>query len=70
MNRFYGECIRYKVTFRGNTVLGIESRSDAPAFRSGVEGTIPLYQRDQYKADKAPRRTMRRFAAERVLPLQ
>ena len=54
----------YRITFRGSTVLEVQPRADR---RSNV---IPLYQRSYYRAEAAPARTLRRFAAERPLPLQ
>ena len=54
----------YRITFRGSTVLDIQPKAD---HRSGA---IPLYQRSHYRAETAPARKLRRFAAERVLPLQ
>jgi hypothetical protein len=54
---------RYRVTFRGSTVIDIEPRPKDP-------GLIPLYQRSQFKAEKAPMHTVRRFVPDKVLPLQ
>jgi hypothetical protein len=54
---------RYQVSFRGSTVMDIEPRPKDP-------GLIPLYQRSHYKAEKAPMRTVRRFAPDKILPLQ
>jgi len=54
---------RYQVTLRGSTVVDVDPRPKEP-------GLISLYQRSQYKAEKAPMSTVRRFAPERILPLQ
>ena len=63
----------YKVTYRGSTVVDIEPRDEdlSPVARaSGTTRSVPLYQRDHLKADKAPMRTVKRFVADKVLPLQ
>jgi len=54
---------RYQVTFRGSTVVDIEPRAKGPEL-------IPLYQGSHYWAEKAPMHAARRFAAEKILPLQ
>lgn len=54
---------RYRITFRGSTVLDLEPRVHNP-------GLVALYQRNQFKATQAPSRKTRRFVAENVLPLQ
>lgn len=54
---------RYRITFRGSTVLDLEPRVHD-------KGLIALYQREQYKAAQSPSRKARRFVAENVLPLQ
>lgn len=54
---------RYQVSFRGSTVMDIEPRPKD-------SGLIPLYQRSQYKAVRAPMRTTKRFAPAKILPLQ
>jgi DUF1680 family protein len=54
---------KYRMTFRGNTVIDIEPRTTDPKL-------VPAYQRDRYRQQKAPMRTAMRFAAERILPLQ
>jgi hypothetical protein len=61
----------YHITFRGSTVLDLQPRPD-PQLVTWFRGskTIPLYQRAQYRSDKAPMRRVQRFATERVLPLQ
>jgi hypothetical protein len=53
----------YQVTFRGSTVLDIAPRRKGP-------NPLPLYQRSQYQASKAPVRKVQRFVAENILPLQ
>ena len=52
----------YKVSFRGSTVVDIEPRNTGPKL-------YPLYQRDLFKANKAPLRKIRRFVADRIIPL-
>jgi hypothetical protein len=54
---------RYQVSLRGSTVIDIQPRASDP-------GLVQLYQRSHYKAQTAPMRTVRRFAAEKILPLQ
>ena len=62
---------RYQVTFRGSTVVDIEPRSKDRALADWDKGIyFPLYQRSEYRTDKAPRRTVQRFVAEKILPLQ
>jgi len=52
----------YHVTFRGSTVVDIDPRdTDAKDY--------PMYQRDSMKADKAPMREVKRFVADRIIPL-
>ncbi|MBN1918825.1 MAG: glycoside hydrolase family 127 protein [Verrucomicrobia bacterium] len=47
----------YRLTLKGNTVVGIDP-----------EGRIcPLYQRDHYKANKAPMKKMTRFVSEEII---
>jgi hypothetical protein len=55
--------VKYTLTFRGSTVVDIEPR-DGPA--DGYR----LYQRDHFKADKAPMKRVKRFVPETILPLQ
>ena len=52
----------YTVTFRGSTVVDIEPR-DTRA------GRYPLYRRDHLKAGQAPIRRVKRFAADKIIPL-
>jgi hypothetical protein len=53
----------YEATFRGSTVVDIKPGLKDPTF-------LPLYQREQYKATKAPLHKTKRFIAENILPLQ
>jgi hypothetical protein len=53
----------YRVSFRGSTVVDIEPKMQNPV-------QLTLYQRSKLMAAAAPRRTVRRFVAENVLPLQ
>jgi hypothetical protein len=52
----------YRVTFRGGTVVDITPRDPNPK-------DYPLYQRDYMKADKAPMHEVKRFMADRIIPL-
>jgi hypothetical protein len=54
---------RYRMVFRGNTLIDIEPRAKDPKL-------VPIYQREFYKESRAPMRTVERFAAENILPLQ
>jgi hypothetical protein len=54
---------KYRMTFRGNTLIDIEPRTKDSKL-------VPAYQRAHYRQQKAPMRTVTRFAAERILPLQ
>jgi hypothetical protein len=62
---------RYKITFRGSTVVDFEPRSEELILVDWYKGIrMPLYQRSQLKADRAPVHTVRRFVPDKVLPLQ
>jgi len=52
----------YEIQFRGGTVVDINNRNTSPTM-------IPLYQREAMKATKAPVHTVKRFVADRILPL-
>jgi hypothetical protein len=52
----------YNIQFRGSTVMDIDNRNASPKM-------IPLYQREAMKGTTAPMRTIKRFVADRVLPL-
>jgi hypothetical protein len=54
---------KYRMTFRGNTLIDIEPRASDSKL-------VPAYQREHYREQTAPMRTAMRFAAERILPLQ
>jgi hypothetical protein len=52
----------YNVSFRASTVLDITPHEDNPK-------VYPMYRRDYLKASKAPMKTVRRFVADRIIPL-
>jgi len=54
---------RYKITFRGSTVMDLEPRVQD-------KSQVALYQRQHYKAAQCPTRKTRRFVADKILPLQ
>jgi hypothetical protein len=54
---------KYRMTFRGNTLIDIEPRASDSKL-------LPAYQRGHYRQQRAPMRSAMRFAAERILPLQ
>jgi len=54
---------KHTITFRGSTVIDIKPREEKP-------GTYPMYLRDHFRAKKAPMRTVTRYVAEMILPLQ
>jgi len=54
---------QYTVTFRGSTVIDISPRNSEP-------GKVPLYRREHFKARKTPMHRVKRFVADKVLPLQ
>jgi hypothetical protein len=62
---------RYQVSFRGSTVVDIEPRDTVPELIQlyGPE-LIPLYQRSHFSAKQSPLQTVRRFVADKILPLQ
>ncbi len=53
----------YTITYRASTIVDIQPRNEAA-------GMVPLYQRDKLKATRAPLRQVKRFASDRILPLQ
>lgn len=53
---------KYTIEFKGSTVVDISPRDTA-----GVH--YLLYQRDNMKADKAPMMQVKRFAADKIIPL-
>lgn len=68
--------IKFNVTFRGSTVVDIEPR-DVSEYINEKEGwafiskkMYPIYQREHMKATDAPMRKVRRFVADKILPLQ
>jgi hypothetical protein len=54
---------QYTLTFRGSTLVDITPREDNPA-------KLQYYLRESLKANQAPMRQVKRFVADRVLPLQ
>ena len=54
---------KYKIAFRGSTVVDLEPRVKD-------KGQVALYQRDSFKATQCPMRRIRRFVADKILPLQ
>ena len=53
----------FRVTFRGSTVVDVQpSKTDA--------GHYALYQREHMRESMAPLRTVKRFVADRIIPLQ
>ena len=53
---------QYTVKFRGSTLLEVTPRDTDPK-------EYPLYQRDELRGDRAPMHTVRRFVADRTIPL-
>ncbi|HMC65759.1 MAG TPA: hypothetical protein VKI65_12540, partial [Gemmataceae bacterium] len=53
---------KYAVTFKGSTVIDIGPREDG--------GFLQLYRRDAYRANQAPLRKVKRFVADRLVPLR
>jgi len=53
----------YRIRFRGSTVIDIEPKLKDPA-------QLSLYERADLTATDAPTRTVRRFVADNILPLQ
>ena len=69
----------YAITFRGNTVVDIDPRdTEQMEWREGRDTgppewkthIHPIYQRDHFRATKAPMHTVKRFVANKILPLQ
>ena len=52
--------IAFTVTFKGNTVVDISPRQ-------GGDNMIQFYQREGFKADKAPMKQQMRFASDVIL---
>jgi hypothetical protein len=52
----------YTVSFRASSVLDIVPHDDSPK-------VYPMYRRDYFRASKASMRKVRRFAADRIIPL-
>lgn len=50
----------YLIDYRGSTIVDIQPRG---------EGPYPLYQREHFKARKAPMKTVKRYVAEKLIPL-
>jgi hypothetical protein len=67
--------IPYKLTLKGNTVVDIDPESwdrvECPVYDNEIvrEGGefCPLYQRDQYKQDKAPMKKVERFVSKETI---
>ena len=66
----------YTCEFRGNTLVDISPREDRPrTLKCHMDdGSVlpcatgyPIYQRDHYKADKAPMKTVERYVSPRVV---
>jgi hypothetical protein len=53
---------KYTVIFKGSTIIDIGPRDHGRY--------LQLYQRDAYRADKAPMRKVRRFVADQLVPLR
>jgi hypothetical protein len=53
---------QYTLRFRGSTVLDVTPRDTD-------SNDYPLYQQDELRGDRAPMRTVRRFVADRIIPL-
>jgi len=53
---------QYTVKFRGSTLLEVTPRDTDPK-------EYPLYQRDELRGDRAPMHALRRFVADRTIPL-
>ena len=67
------EWIRLIASGLRKAAIHVEDRAYYPppvARASGTTRSVPLYQRDPLKADIAPKRTVKRFVADKVLPLQ
>jgi hypothetical protein len=54
---------RYRLSFRGSTIIDISPRAEAPA-------TYPIFQRNYMMSGKARMKTVKRFVANHILPLQ
>ena len=54
---------KYKVSFRGSTVIDIQPRDTNPK-------KYPIFQREHLKMKKTPMKKVKRFAVDQVLPLQ
>jgi hypothetical protein len=52
----------YRITFRGSTVVDVDPRD-----RNATD--YPMYARDEIKPNKAPMREVKRFVADRLIPL-
>ena len=52
--------VEYTCTFRGSTLVDISPRDEAPT-------SYPFYLRDHLRADRAPLKTVTRFAPQRVI---
>ena len=67
---------QYTCDFKGNTLVDISPRGDKPVLikMGSDDGGIfevrkgyPIYLRDHYKADRAPLKTIERFAASKLV---
>jgi hypothetical protein len=56
--------IQYTVSFRGSTVIDIAPRDTNPA------RIYPFFQRERFRANKAPMLMVKRFVPDRIIPLQ
>ncbi|HET6328221.1 MAG TPA: hypothetical protein VFG04_26300 [Planctomycetaceae bacterium] len=52
----------YTIQFRGSTVVDIDNRNTSPDM-------IPIYQREAMKAGPTPMHTVKRFVADKIIPL-
>ena len=66
------ESKEYTCTFKGNTLIDIDSRDETLERDHGymadptAHGSIPIYLRDHLKADKAPMKKVSRFVSEKA----
>jgi len=69
----------YTIRFRGNTVVDIRPRDkEQMDWKEGIDTgppewkthIHPVYQRDRFKKTKTPMHNVRRFVADKILPLQ
>jgi hypothetical protein len=62
---------KFKVRFRGSTVIDIQPRDTG--FRSphatNITTEYPIYQRERFRSGQAPMKTLTRFVADELIPL-